>query len=88
MPVGFSGPSSTAPIGVPIGMEILGMPWTEGRLLEVAGAIDARVRARRAPTRGGMNESAEVTSYSDVPVIRPDNGNINTTAYPIGRISK
>ena len=36
VPAGFSEPSDDAPIGVPIGMEMLGRPFTEPTLIEIA----------------------------------------------------
>ena len=32
MPAGFSAPSETAPIGMPIGIELVGRPWSDGEL--------------------------------------------------------
>ena len=60
IPIGFSPRSPTAPIGIPIGMEILGLPWSEGTLLQVAKGIDDILHARRMPVTGGLNESVEV----------------------------
>ncbi|KAL2443723.1 Glutamyl-tRNA(Gln) amidotransferase subunit A 2 [Exophiala dermatitidis] len=85
VPIGFSPPtaSGSAPIGIPIGMEILGLPWTEGALLRLAQAIDGRLHARRAPVTNGLNESVEVTNvYDAVPRIIPLK-NLSPT-YPLG----
>jgi amidase len=38
VPVGYSQPTSEAPVGVPIGLDILGRPFDEGRLLKLAYA--------------------------------------------------
>lgn len=87
IPIGFSNATDSAPIGVPVGMEILGMPWSETKLLGIAKAIDDRLHARRGPVTGGLNESAEVTSYESVPVIRPLGiNNVDTDAYPLGTL--
>lgn len=43
MPVGFT------EAGLPVGMELLGMPYSEQRLLELAFGIEAATKARRAP---------------------------------------
>lgn len=88
IPIGFSNATETAPIGVPVGMEILGLPWTESKLLGIAKAIDDRLHARRAPITAGLNDMVEVTSrYDRVPVVMPrGTSNIDTTAYPLGRI--
>ena len=46
---GFSAPSETAPIGVPIGMEILGRPFSEARLIEIAYDFEQATRHRKPP---------------------------------------
>jgi amidase len=50
VPAGFSQPSATAPLGVPVGMDILGRPWSEGRLIELAFGFEQAVHARKPPT--------------------------------------
>ncbi|KAK5075309.1 hypothetical protein LTR64_001514 [Lithohypha guttulata] len=86
IPIGFSNATESAPIGIPVGMEILGMPWTELKLLSIARALDDRLHARRAPVTNGVNETAEVTTrYASVPTITPRGlSNINQLAYPLG----
>ncbi len=49
VPAGFSDPTETAPIGVPIGMEILGRPFSEGVLIEIAYAYEQFAQVRKAP---------------------------------------
>lgn len=49
VPAGFSKPSDTAPIGIPIGMEIMGRPYSEGILIEVAYAYEQLAQMRIAP---------------------------------------
>ena len=89
IPIGFSDPTETAAIGVPIGMEILGMPWTEEMLLRIAKGLDDRLHKRRMPARGGMDRSVEVSGeYEGVPRVVPDRGNVDTAAYPLGVIGK
>lgn len=46
---GFSGPSETAPIGVPIGMEILGQPFSEATLIEIAYGFEQATHHRKPP---------------------------------------
>jgi len=46
---GFSTPTETAPIGVPIGMEILGRPWSEPALIEIAYGLEQATDNRRLP---------------------------------------
>ena len=53
VPVGFSESDENAPIGVPIGMEILGLPFTEGRLLEIAFGYERKYGKRIAPIISG-----------------------------------
>lgn len=49
VPAGFSPPSPTAPVGVPVGMELLGRPFAEPALLRLAHAWERRERPRRPP---------------------------------------
>ena len=81
VPAGFSPATKEAPIGVPIGMEILGLPWTEGKLLNIASHISDLTHVRRMPTFA--NQSVEVVAYASVPTITPDTSNI-PSSYPIG----
>lgn len=85
VPIGFSNASTSAPIGVPVGMEILGMPWAELDLLRIAKSVDDRVHGRRGPVTGGINGSVEVGLYESVPMIKPLGiANIDVDAYPLG----
>src|SRR6202050_4775576 len=36
VPGGFSSPTQTAPLGIPVGIEFLGRPWSEELLIEIA----------------------------------------------------
>jgi amidase len=49
VPAGFSTPTATAPIGVPIGIDILGRPWSEGRLIQIAYGFEQATHHRQAP---------------------------------------
>ncbi|NPV05315.1 MAG: amidase [Syntrophaceae bacterium] len=49
VPGGFTRPTETAAIGVPVGIEFLGRPWTEGRLIEIAYAYEQGTKNRRPP---------------------------------------
>ena len=49
IPAGFSTPSEAAPLGVPVGMDLLGRPWSEGKLLGLAYAVEQATRLRRPP---------------------------------------
>ncbi|UPX17420.1 uncharacterized protein EKO05_0007775 [Ascochyta rabiei] len=83
VPVGFSESSEEAPIGVPIGMEILGRPWEEQKLLGIGYAIEQLMKVRKTPT--WAKEVVEVPHYESVPAIVPDTTNINS-AYPLGTL--
>jgi Asp-tRNA(Asn)/Glu-tRNA(Gln) amidotransferase A subunit family amidase len=81
VPAGFSPPTVDAPIGVPIGMKILGLPWSESTLINIASQISTFTHVRHMPTFA--NKSVEVNSYSLVPLVTPNVRNI-LSAYPIG----
>ncbi|MCA0385193.1 MAG: amidase [Firmicutes bacterium] len=49
VPAGFSEPSEEAPIGVPIGLEILGRPFTEETLIEIAFGYESIEAVRMIP---------------------------------------
>jgi len=49
VPAGFSAPKSTAPIGVPVGLEFLARPWEEPELLMLAYGFEQAVHARKPP---------------------------------------
>jgi amidase len=49
VPAGFSTPTEDAPLGVPVGMELLGRPWQEPELLMLAYGFEQATHARRPP---------------------------------------
>ena len=49
VPAGFTKPTDTAPIGVPVGLEILCREWDEGRLIEIAYAFEQATHFRKVP---------------------------------------
>lgn len=49
IPAGFSTPSDTALLGVPIGMDLMGKPWSERNLLGLAYAFEQVSKLRRPP---------------------------------------
>lgn len=81
VPVGFSPATGSAPVGVPIGMEILGRPWTEEALLQIAFGIQGLGRVRRTPA--WASEVVGMRAYGSVPSVVPDRGNI-PPEYPVG----
>ncbi len=46
---GFTPPSETAPLGVPVGMEILGKPFSEATLIEIAYGFERATQNRKPP---------------------------------------
>ncbi|TVR54548.1 MAG: amidase [Gemmatimonadales bacterium] len=50
VPAGYSQPNASAPDGVPVGMDLLGRPFDEGRLLALAFAWEQRGLERRWPS--------------------------------------
>ncbi|KAK2753475.1 hypothetical protein FQN54_007865 [Arachnomyces sp. PD_36] len=87
IPVGFSPKTEdNAPVGVPIGMEILGVPWSEKRLLNLAALIsDVAGDVRQAPVMNWARKRREAV-YKSVPTVVPNRENIRDE-YPIGRLS-
>ncbi|MGQ0733075.1 MAG: amidase, partial [Acidobacteriota bacterium] len=48
-PGGFSEPTASAPLGVPVGLELLGPEWSEPTLLKLAYAYQEGAAVRRPP---------------------------------------
>jgi amidase len=48
-PGGFSPPTPSAPLGVPIGIELLGPAWSEPQLIRLAYAFEQAAQLRRPP---------------------------------------
>jgi Asp-tRNA(Asn)/Glu-tRNA(Gln) amidotransferase A subunit family amidase len=48
-PGGFSAPTASAPIGVPVGLELLGPEWSEPTLFRLAYAFEQASKARKPP---------------------------------------
>ena len=48
-PGGFSPRTSTAPIGVPVGLEVLGPEWSETVLFKIAWAYEQATKIRKPP---------------------------------------
>lgn len=81
VPIGFSPATSTAPVGVPIGMEILGRQWTEEKLLQIAYQIQQLGRVRKTPS--WAKQQVHARQYQAVPSVTPNVDNI-PAEYPIG----
>jgi len=50
VPGGFSSPTPTAQLGVPVGIEFLGRPWSEKVLIEIGYGYEQATRHRRPPS--------------------------------------
>jgi amidase len=48
-PGGFTPPTADAPVGVPVGLELLGREWSEARLLSLAYAFERNTWSRQRP---------------------------------------
>ncbi|KAI0113213.1 amidase signature enzyme [Daldinia grandis] len=81
VPVGFSQPSLDAPIGVPIGMEILGLPFSEEKLLNIANHFTCLRPLRKTPAFA--NDTVPTKPYASVPTVHPNISNVSL-AYPLG----
>jgi Asp-tRNA(Asn)/Glu-tRNA(Gln) amidotransferase A subunit family amidase len=49
VPAGFSTPTADAPLGVPVGMELLGRAWSEGELIRLAFGFEQATHLRKPP---------------------------------------
>lgn len=49
VPAGFTNPTDTAPIGVPVGIEFLGREWSEPTLFEIAYGFEQNTKFHKAP---------------------------------------
>src|SRR5271165_2469640 len=49
VPGGFSTPTPAATLGVPVGIEFLGRPWSESLLIEIAYSYEQATKHRRPP---------------------------------------
>ena len=49
VPGGFSSPTPTATLGVPVGIEFLGRPWSEKLLIEIGYGYEQSTKHRRPP---------------------------------------
>lgn len=87
VPVGFSPATETALEGVPIGMEILGLPWTDKELLKIAWQIENKLgRVRRSPK--WALEVVESKDYESVPMVKPRANGVDWEAYSLGTLRR
>ncbi|GIK04952.1 hypothetical protein Aspvir_009051 [Aspergillus viridinutans] len=49
LPAGFSPRTESAPLGVPIGLELMGKPWQDNDLIDIAEQFERVIQGRRQP---------------------------------------
>ncbi|KAI5254253.1 amidase signature enzyme [Aureobasidium subglaciale] len=85
LPAGFSPTTDTAPIGIPVGLELMGLPWTEAKLLQMAHGVQALTQIRKPPV--WARRHVPVRNYAAVPSVMPKGSNSIPSAYPLGVLS-
>ncbi|KAI5202748.1 hypothetical protein AUEXF2481DRAFT_4505 [Aureobasidium subglaciale EXF-2481] len=85
LPAGFSPTTDTAPIGIPVGLELMGLPWTEAKLLQMAHGVQALTQIRKPPV--WARRHVPVRNYVAVPSVMPKGSNSIPSAYPLGVLS-
>ena len=83
VPMGFSAPSADASRGVPIGMEILGRPWSEEKLLQIAYQVEQLMQVRRPPEIAEIGGGGASPLPNQVPEMSPSTEGI-PKAYSLG----
>jgi Asp-tRNA(Asn)/Glu-tRNA(Gln) amidotransferase A subunit family amidase len=58
VPAGFSAPGPDAPLGVPVGLEIIGRPWSEPVLIAIAYGFEQATLFRKSPLSTPALDSA------------------------------
>ncbi len=80
-------PAGFTPSGLPVGLELLGLPWSDGRLVSLAFAFEKAAPRRRAP----LSTPPLVNGQPPAPVlfrVQPEAANVVPPAAPgAGRIS-
>ena len=69
VPIGHSPSNPDAPRGIPIGMEILGRPFTEDKLLQIGAMIERITPPRLVPELA--EQSVQTCYHQDIPPTRP-----------------
>jgi Asp-tRNA(Asn)/Glu-tRNA(Gln) amidotransferase A subunit family amidase len=85
VPAGFAPATGDAPVGVPVGMEILGIPWSEKKLLRIAYEFEGITRVRRSPMLANAKTEPMVELPTDWAEVKPDSK--EHAAYPQGVLS-
>lgn len=86
LPAGFSEAMDDAPLGIPIGMEILGQAWSEAKILRIANMIETLLRARKSPI---LDEPTKINpgTFGTVPPIIPNTSNL-PPVYLVGTLDR
>lgn len=63
VPAGFTPASAEAPLGVPVGMEIIGRPFDEGRLIEAAYGFEQAAPQRRTPLLADNEQAVTLNAF-------------------------
>ena len=66
VPGGFSSPTPTATLGVPVGIEFLGRPWSEHVLIEIAYGYEQATKHRRPPPIPAANQLRQHAVVRDI----------------------
>lgn len=66
LPGGFSSPTEAAPVGVPVGVEFIGRPWSEGDLIGYGYAFE-QATGFRQPPESAPPLSSEAAGTIEVP---------------------
>jgi amidase len=74
VPAGFSKPTPDAPIGVPVGMELLGRAWAEPELLKLAFGFEQATHLRKPPV--------------STPVLPPQGAKASMAMLESGRVAR
>ncbi|KAI1950517.1 hypothetical protein LOZ57_002077 [Ophidiomyces ophidiicola] len=83
LPAGYSSRTGGARAGVPVGVEVLGLPRSEKQLLELAGRIERVIGGEKRTPPVLWDTKRKNKRYFNVPVIAPNRKNI-PKAYSLG----
>jgi len=86
LPIGFSPSTEEAPLGVPIGMELLGKPGSEQQLLQIAYQIEQQIPSRKQPRFG--SEFVKSRQLAEMPNVGSRSTSDVRGAYPVGSCLK
>ena len=80
VPAGFTTPTDGAPIGVPVGIEFLGPPFSEPQLLQITYGFEQATHARKPPQSTPPQMAVESSSVQGLDrtrvLLSPSQGNL------------